>query len=300
MSRLLVTGVSGQVGHELVALLARHGEVIAADRSMLDLAAEPASLANRLDALAPDLIINPAAHTAVDKAESEPELAHAINARAPGVLADHAARRRIPIIHYSTDYVFDGQSRTPYREVDAVGPTTEYGRSKLVGEQAIRAARGEHYILRTSWVYGLRGRNFLATMSRLACERPELRVVDDQTGAPTTARAIAHATESLVEQILRGAAPEPGTYHMTCAGQTTWCGFARAIVKRINEIAPLLGLTAPAVAPTVTAIRTADFPTPAKRPAYSVLANDRLLRQAGIALPAWEHALDELLASARP
>lgn len=299
MSRIVVTGVTGQVGHELASLLARHGEVIAVDRQRLDLAADPATLREQLEALEPDLIVNPAAHTAVDKAESEPELAEAINARGPAVLAAVAARRRVALIHFSTDYVFDGQGRTPYREDDPVAPASAYGRSKLAGERAVAASGAHHYVLRTSWVYGLRGRNFLVTMARLACERPELRVVDDQVGAPTSARAIAHGTEALVEQILRGAAPRPGVYHMSCAGQTTWCGFARAIVRRLPEIAPLLGLSAPATSPAVTAITTADYPTPARRPAYSVLANEKLLHEAGIALPAWEHALDDVIAAAR-
>lgn len=295
--RILVTGVSGQVGHELARLLVREGEVIAADRSMLDLAGDPQALRDALGRLAPDLIVNPAAYTAVDRAETEEPLARAINAIAPGVLAEFAAARGLPIIHFSTDYVFDGTASGPYREDDPCAPVSAYGRTKRDGELAVEAAGGRHYILRTSWVYSLRGKNFLATMARLAGERPELRVVDDQIGAPTTSVAIAHGTQSLVEQLIRGASVAPGVYHMTCAGQTSWCGFARAIVKRLPQVRGALGMPdSPLPPPTVTAITTAEFPTPARRPANSVLSNDKLLREAGIALPAWEHALDDLLA----
>ena len=295
--KILVTGVNGQVGHELAGLLTREGEVIAADRSVLDLAGDPQALRETLHRLAPDLIVNPAAYTAVDRAETEESLAHAINAVAPGVLAEAAAARGIPMIHFSTDYVFDGTASGPYQEHDPCAPVSAYGRTKRDGELAVLAAGGRHYILRTSWVYSLRGKNFLATMARLAGERPELRVVDDQIGAPTTSQAIAHGTQSLVEQLIRGARIAPGIYHMTCAGQTSWCGFARAIVRRLPQVRAALGMPDSALpAPTVTAITTADFPTPARRPANSVLSNDKLLREAGIALPAWEHALDDLLA----
>ena len=294
--RILVTGINGQVGHELARLLAGDGEVIAADRTVLDLAGDEQTLRNALTRLAPDLIVNPAAYAAVDRAETEEALAHAVNATAPGVLARFAAERSLPIIHFSTDYVFDGSGKGPYREDDACAPVSAYGRTKLDGEIAVQAAGGRHFILRTSWVYGLRGKNFLATMARLAGERPELRVVDDQVGAPTTSLAIAHATQSLVEQLIRGADITPGVYHMTCAGQTSWCGFARAIIKRLPQVRAALGLPDSALPPpTVTAITTAEFPTPARRPANSVLSNDKLLREAGIALPAWQHALDDLL-----
>lgn len=299
MTRILITGVTGQVGHDLLGLLARHGKVIAADRSLLDLAGPADAIRRTLQDLAPDIIVNPAAYTAVDRAETEEALARAVNAAAPAVLAEMAASLGSTLVHYSTDYVFDGSARRPYREEDPCSPTSVYGRTKREGELAIAASGARHYIVRTSWVYGLRGKNFLTTMARLASERPELRVVDDQIGAPTTSLAIAHGTEALIEQILRGAPPATGIYHMTCAGQTSWCGFARAIVRRLAEISPLLGLPAPIVPPVVTPITTADYPTPAQRPAFSVMSNDKLLREAGIALPAWEYALDDLLGANR-
>lgn len=298
--RILVTGVSGQVGHELAGLLASEGAVIAADRSVLDLAADPQALRDTLRRLAPDLIVNPAAYTAVDRAESEEPLARSINAIAPGVLAEVAAARGIAMIHFSTDYVFDGSASGPYGEDAPCAPASAYGRTKREGEIAVQAAGGRHFILRTSWVYGLRGKNFLATMARLAGERPELRVVDDQVGAPTTSVAIARGTLSLIAQLRRGASVAPGVYHMTCAGQTSWCGFARAIVGRLARVRAALGMPdSPLPPPAVTAITTAEFPTPARRPANSVLSNDKLLREAGIALPAWEQALDDLLAVSR-
>jgi dTDP-4-dehydrorhamnose reductase len=242
--------------------------------------------------------VNPAAYTAVDKAESEPALAHAINARAPGALALEAASLDIPLIHFSTDYVFDGTARGTYREDDPCAPTSVYGRTKHEGELAIAAAGGRHYILRTSWVYGLRGRNFLATMARLACERTELRVVDDQIGAPTTACAIAQATASLVTRLAGGTPIAPGVYHMSCAGQTSWCGFARAIVARLPDVCTALGMPAPTAAPVVTGITTADYPTPARRPANSVLSNDKLTQATGIRLPDWQQALDDVIRGA--
>jgi dTDP-4-dehydrorhamnose reductase len=294
--RILLTGVSGQVGFELARTLAPHGEILAADRSVLDLAGPPDRIRATVRRLAPDLIINPAAHTAVDRAESEPALARAINATAPAVLAEEAAALGIALIHFSTDYVFDGAGTRPYREEDPCAPASVYGQTKREGELAIAAAGPRHYILRTSWVYGLRGRNFLATMARLAGERPELRVVDDQIGAPTTSPAIARATAALVAQITGETPPPAGIYHLSCAGQTSWCGFARAIVQRLPAVCAALNLPLPAHPPAVTGIRTADYPTPARRPAFSLLSNEKLRRTTGIALPDWADALDELLA----
>lgn len=296
--KILLTGVNGQVGHALIAPLQRLGEVIAADRTLLDLAGDAAALHDTVLRLAPDLIVNPAAYTAVDRAESEPALAHAINARAPGALAQAAASLDIPLIHFSTDYVFDGSARHPYREDDPCAPASVYGQTKREGELAIAAAGARHYILRTSWVYGLRGRNFLATMARLASERPELRVVDDQIGAPTTALAIAQATTSLIALLAHGAPIAHGAYHMSCRGETSWCGFARAITARLPDVCAALGLPAPAAIPVVTGITTADYPTPARRPANSVLSNDKLNDACSIRLPDWRQALDDLLHAA--
>jgi dTDP-4-dehydrorhamnose reductase len=302
--KILVTGTSGQVGHELLRTLAPLGEVVGLDRAALDLAS-PDAIRHAMRRLQPALVFNPAAYTAVDRAESEPELAMRVNGVAPGVLAEECARLRARLVHFSTDYVFDGTKAGPYTEDDPPAPASAYGRSKLAGERAVAESGCRHLILRTSWVYGLRGGNFLKTMFRLSREREELRVVDDQRGAPTTSAAIAQACATLARRWLAaqdadagdaGAALD-GLYHMTCAGSTTWCGFARAIVGRLDAVARALGEPAPARRPGVAAIRTADYPTPASRPANSVLDNRRLAESFGVALPHWEAALDALIAA---
>ena len=278
--RILLTGVNGQVGWELQRTLAPLGEVIAADRSLLDLA-DTAAIRRTVAALAPDLIVNPAAYTAVDKAESEPELAHAINAAAPGELAACG----IPLVHFSTDYVFDGRKPDAYVEDDAPNPLGIYGATKLAGEQAVQRAGIPHLILRTSWVYGRRGRNFLLTMQRLARERDTLAVVDDQFGAPTWSRLIAEATAQVIARWLDrpGQAAASGIYHLTCGGRTSWHGFTAAILAHLaTGEAPLARLTA---------IPTAGYPTPAARPANSQLNCDRLAATFGVRLPDWESAL---------
>jgi len=298
--RILVTGVSGQVGHALLGALAPLGEVIGADRAQMDLGS-PDAIRATMRRLGPALVFSAGAYTAVDRAESEPELAMRVNGEAPGVLAEECARLNARLVHFSTDYVFDGGKPAPYVEEDTPAPASAYGRSKLAGEHAVAAARCRHLILRTSWVYGLRGGNFLKTMFRLARERDELRVVDDQHGAPTSSLAIAQACATVTARWLAGDergpddGPADGVYHLTCAGSTTWCGFARAIVERLDAVARALGEPAPARKPTVTAIRTADYPTPARRPANSVLDNGKLARVFGVALPHWEAALDALL-----
>ena len=294
--RILVTGVSGQVGHDLMRTLAPLGEVTGLDRTALDLAS-PDAIRSAVRRLAPDLVFNPAAYTAVDRAESEPEEAMRINGIAPGVLGEECARLGAWLLHYSTDYVFDGAGTRPWREDDPTAPLGVYGRTKLAGERAVAASGCRHLILRTSWVYSLRGRNFLTTMHRLACEREELRVVDDQVGAPTSSAALAEAGAALARR-LRDAPPAAGgVYHMSCAGAVSWCGFARAIVDRLDAVSLALRAPPPARRPAVTPIRTEDYPTPAARPRNSVLDNGRLARDFGIALPAWEAALDALLAS---
>lgn len=294
--RILVTGVSGQVGHELLGTLAPLGEVIGADRASLDLAS-PDAIRATLRRLSPALIVNPAAYTAVDRAESEPELAMQVNGVAPAVIAEEARRLGARLIHYSTDYVFDGAKDAPYTEDDPTAPLGAYGRSKLAGERAVASSGCRHLILRTSWVYGLRGSNFLRTMFRLAREREELRVVDDQRGAPTSSRAIAQASARVAQRWLAlGDDSADGVHHMSCAGATTWCGFARAIVDRLDAIATALGEPVPAHRPAVVPIRTADYPTAARRPANSLLDNGRLARSFGVALPHWQAALDALLA----
>lgn len=282
--RILLTGVNGQVGWELQRTLAPLGDVIAADRSRLDLA-DTASLRRSVAAIAPDLIVNPAAYTAVDKAESEPELAHAINAAAPGELAMAAAERGIPLVHFSTDYVFDGKKSGAYTEADPPNPLGVYGASKLAGEEAVARAGIPHLILRTSWVYGLRGRNFLLTMHRLARERDTLAVVDDQFGAPTWSRLIAEATALVVARWLDrpDQTASSGVYHLTCGGRTSWHGFTAAILAHLaatdGKLARLL------------AIPSSGYPTPAARPPNSQLDCGKLADTFGVRLPDWEQAL---------
>ncbi len=282
-TRILLTGVNGQIGWELRRSLAPLGQVFAMDSKTLDLTDADAIRAKVRD-IAPCIIVNPAAYTAVDKAESEPERARLVNAVAPAVLAEAGGECGAVLVHYSTDYVFDGRKKTPYLEDDVTHPLNVYGATKLEGEAAIRASGVRHLILRTSWVYGARGSNFLLTMQRLMQERSELRIVDDQIGAPTWSRMIAEATALILAQCLspaRGAdRPEPwGTYHLTCDGETSWYGFAAAIAE-------LGGY------PTrLTPIPSSDYPTPARRPANSRLDNGKLARVFGLRLPHWHEAL---------
>src|SRR5512135_74250 len=276
--RILLTGRNGQVGWELERKLAPLGEVIATDRSTLDLA-DPDQIRRAVREAKPEVIVNAAAYTAVDTAESEPELAMRINGFAPGVLAEEAKRLGALLVHYSTDYVFDGEKATPYVEDDPPNPINVYGRTKLEGERAIGAADCRHLILRTSWVYGARGKNFLLTILRLAREGRELRVVDDQIGAPTASFAIAQATAQLVRASARG------LYHLCAAGAASWCGFARAIVAHAG------------IAASVTAIRTEDYPTLAKRPRNSRLDCSKLRAKQSVSLAPWDEALAEVMAA---
>jgi dTDP-4-dehydrorhamnose reductase len=275
--RILLTGATGQVGWELRKTLTPLGEVRAFDRFGIDLADAP-SLVAAVRALQPDVIVNAAAYTAVDKAEAERGLAFAVNATAPRVLAEEAKRIGAFLVHYSTDYVFDGEKDDPYAEQDATRPINVYGESKLAGEQAILASGCRHLVLRTSWVYGSRGRNFYLSMLRLAKERPELRVVDDQVGAPTSSLEIARTSAVLIG---KGA---QGLYHLTAQGATTWCGFARAILERARVATP------------VVAIRTADYPTPAKRPRNSRLDCSKLRAEQGVSLAEWGQGIQEVMA----
>jgi dTDP-4-dehydrorhamnose reductase len=287
--KILVTGKNGQVGWELQRALAPLGEVVAVDRQQLNLA-DVDSIRQAVRHIGPDLIVNAGAYTAVDKAEEDQATAMAVNGVAPGVLAEEAKRLGAAIIHYSTDYVFDGEKGSPYEEIDAPNPQGVYGATKLAGEKAVAAAGAPHLMLRTAWVYGLRGKNFLLTMLRLAGERDELRVVDDQIGAPTWSRMIADATAAIVAQghghggIARLLSDRGGLYHLTAGGQTSWFGFASAIVAHAAK------------QPRMTPITTAEYPLPATRPAYSVMSNARLERVFGIRLPAWDAALEMCLA----
>lgn len=283
--KILLTGKNGQVGWELERTLATLGEVIAVDRQTLDLS-DPDSIRAVIREVKPGLIVNPAAYTAVDKAESEPELAMAVNGTAPGIMAEEAKRIGAAMVHYSTDYVFDGSKASPYTEEDAPNPINVYGKSKLAGELAIQATGIPHLILRTSWVYGMRGKNFLLTILRLAKERDELKIVDDQIGAPTWSRMIAEATAQILAQSVLPLSHYPlpiaevsGIYNLTAAGQTSWCGFTGAIINNMRAETK------------VTPIPTTAYPLPAPRPLYSLLSGDKLSKTFGLALPAWDASL---------
>ncbi|MDR6503897.1 dTDP-4-dehydrorhamnose reductase [Burkholderia ambifaria] len=282
---ILVTGVNGQVGFELLRSLQGLGRVVACDRSMLDLS-DLERVRGVVRELKPSIIVNPAAYTAVDKAETDVDAARRLNAEVPRVFAEEAARSGAALVHYSTDYVFDGTKEGAYVETDATNPQNVYGLTKLEGEQAIAATGCAHLILRTSWVYGRRGKNFLLTMLKLGSERPELRVVADQIGAPTWSKTIATATSHIVAQALAADgsdwwARHSGVYHFTSAGATSWHGFAEAI------FANAMGERAPKVVP----IPASDYPVPAKRPSNSRLSHDKLTEAFGLRLPDWAGAL---------
>ena len=282
--RILLAGAAGQVALSLVeAGRARGVDLVALGRPDLDLTRE-SDVVRVVADVKPDVVINAAAFTAVDLAESEPEAAHLLNATAAGWLAREAARVDAPILHVSTDYVFDGAKASPYVETDPTNPLGAYGRSKLAGEEGIRASGCDHLIFRTSWVYAARGANFLRTILRLAAEREELRIVADQVGAPTWARLIAEATALALRQALaerRHGRFESGLFHLTCAGETSWHGFASLIVASRGGLR----------VKTVTPIATADYPTPAKRPANSRLNTDAFRARFGLALPDWRDCL---------
>ena len=285
--KILLLGKAGQVGGALTPLLRQLAGssadevVVTLGRADVDLS-DAAALVQAVQRVQPSLIVNAAAHTAVDRAETEPDIAFAINAVAPGVLAEQAAKLDALLVHYSTDYVFDGSQRTPYRESDPTHPLGVYGESKLAGEQAVQDSGCRHLLLRTSWVYDSTGRNFLTTMLRLAKQHGKLRVVGDQHGSPTSAAMIAEASLQLIRSMLNQPAMQGGLYHLTAQGQTTWHGFAQAIMRKA-------GLDVP-----IEAITTADYPTPAKRPAYSVLDSSKLQREFNYRLPDWQQALDAL------
>lgn len=282
--KILLIGKNGQVGWELRRTLAPVGQVLAVDYPEIDLT--DAAAARRLVLeYKPAVVINAAAYTAVDKAETETKTAHLINSVAPGVLAEAAKQAGALVVHYSTDYVFDGTKATPYVETDAPNPLGVYGRTKLEGDEAVRAAGADHLIFRLCWVYGTRGQNFLLTMQRLARERETLRVVGDQFGCPTWSRLIAEATTLALRQVLasRDANAFNGTYHLAANSSTSWHGFASHIVEFMPE--------AERRCREVAAITTAEYPTPAKRPAFSVLDCGKLEKTFGIQLPDWEESL---------
>jgi dTDP-4-dehydrorhamnose reductase len=305
--RLLLLGATGQVGRELRTALAPLGHVVCASRDGKlggDATGETADLSESqtlvalLDRVDPDIIVNAAAYTAVDRAEDEEALASRINAEALAVLGAWAARKHVLVVHYSTDYVFDGRGTRPYAEEDNTSPLGAYGRSKLGGEIALRASGAPHFIFRTAWVYAPHGQNFLLTMLRLGVEKDELRVVADQIGAPTSAASIANGTATAIEHWRRtdgtGRSSIEGTYHLVASGQTSWHGFASAIFAKARA-AGIIDKS-----PVVSAISSAEFPTRATRPGYSVLDNALFQRTFGVELLDWTSSLDDVLTQLPP
>ena len=291
--RIIIVGSRGQLGVELQRSFAGFGPITAVDIDSVDLAdeAQTRALVRRVK---PDVILNAAAYTAVDRAESDVAVAMAINADAPRILAEEASSLGALIVHYSTDYVFNGEKVGDWVETDEADPLNVYGASKLAGERVIQEVNDLHLIFRTSWVYGPHGKNFLLTMLRLAAERDQLSIVNDQVGGPTTSIELADATRTVVEGALAGrfgpAQDWVGLYHMTCGGSTSWFGFAQAIFSRAAE---RLHIKAPAITP----IDTKEYPTPAKRPHNSVLSNQKLNERLGVRLAHWEKALDAVFDS---
>ena len=291
MTTILLTGATGQVGWELARALAPLGKLVVPERSLCDLA-RPETLSALVDTVRPAVVVNAAAYTAVDKAETESALAMKVNADAPGELAAAARRHGALMVHYSTDYIFDGRKATAYEEDDLPNPLSSYGRSKLAGEEAVRAAAGDYLIFRTSWVYAARGNNFLRTILRLVGERDVLRIVADQWGAPTPAGLIARTTAmALGRDLARRPSGEfeSGTFHLTASGRTTWHGFATAIIAGAREQGRVLRCR------DIVPISTAEYPLPAARPANSSLSCRRLEARYGVKLLSWESGLAQVL-----
>ena len=293
--KILLLGKNGQVGWELQRSLQPLGEVIALDRNSEPLCGDllqPAQLAQTVRALAPDVIVNAAAYTAVDKAESDAQAARSINAESAGVLAREAKACGAWLVHFSTDYVFNGGGTAPWREDDATGPLSVYGQTKLEGEQLIAASGAKHLILRTSWVYAARGGNFAKTMLRLAQEREKLAVIDDQWGAPTGAELLADVTAHALRTVLAGGQDDAsGIYHLVASGETTWNRYAQYVLAQAKLINPALNI----VAREVQAVDTAAFPTPAKRPHNSRLDTHKLQQRFGVHLPNWQVGVQRML-----
>jgi len=296
--KILLLGADGQLGGYLRHALTDIGDVRASSRSATDETlrcdlSELAAVEDLLRRERPDLVVNAAAYTAVDQAESDTDVAMKINATLPGVIGAVAGEWGGAVIHYSTDYVFDGTAQHPYTEDDATAPLGVYGRSKLAGEQALAATGVDHLVLRTAWVYSTRGRNFLTTMLRLGAEREQLSVVDDQRGTPTSAGFLAKATAQIAEKWLQSAPPhsrQRGVFHLTAGGNTTWHGFAKAIFEEATTSGRLPNM------PAVLPVATTDYPTPAKRPAWSVLDTTRILASFDVIPPDWRSDLRKVLA----
>jgi dTDP-4-dehydrorhamnose reductase len=287
--KILITGKKGQLGYELAEKFSLGHDVISLDRNELDLS-QPDQIVDKVRAIKPDLILNAAAYTAVDLAEKEAGLAVAINGVAPGILAEEANRLGVPLVHYSTDYVFDGSAAAPYKETDAVAPLGIYGKSKLAGEIAVASTAKRHLIMRVSWLYGNRRQNFMLTMLRLMRERENLSVVSDQIGSPTWVRLVANTTEQALN--LSSSKPtlkiKDGLYHVASSGVTSWHGFAAAILANTNDLERRVQ--------NIHAIATSEYPTPAKRPAYSVLNCAKIEAALGVNLPAWDAQLLDCIA----
>jgi dTDP-4-dehydrorhamnose reductase len=305
---ILLTGKNGQIGAELLRFLPQLGEVVALGREQLDLS-KPDDISRAILEIRPQIIVNAAAYTAVDQAETDETMAQAVNGEAPGVMAKEAKKIGAALVHYSTDYIFDGSKKTPYDETDAANPINVYGKTKLAGEQAIRSSGVPHLIFRTAWVYATRGRNFLLKILNLATEREELRIVSDQVGAPVRASDLAAATSKILAGICERnndafVFPETGgTYHMSAAGQTTWYDFAKTILENAGansrDLAWLAAATGgrPLIARRVIPISTEEFRSPTHRPAYAVLSNSLLIQTFGIVLPNWRTQLQRCFVS---
>jgi len=292
--KILLLGKNGQVGWELQRSLAPLGELIALDRHSSELCGDLgdlSGLARTIRTVRPDVIVNAAAHTAVDKAESEPDLARTLNAFAPGLLAQEAAKLNALLVHYSTDYVFDGSGSRPWLETDTPAPLSVYGRTKLEGEQAIQSSGANHLIFRTSWVYAARGGNFAKTMLRLAQERDRLTVIDDQFGAPTGADLLADVTAHAIRQVLKRPA-DAGLYHLVASGETSWHGYAKYVLDQAARSKTAIKI----VASEVAAVPTSAFLTPAMRPLNSRLDTGKLQSTFGLSLPHWQHGVARMLA----
>jgi len=289
--KILVTGKNGQVGFELMRSLAPLGTVVGIDIDECDLQ-DILAVERLLDKVQPELIVNPAAYTAVDKAESEPALAHSINAKAPEVMAQYAGRHNIPIIHYSTDYVFDGLKEGEYLETDEVNPQSVYGKTKALGEAAVRNNAPKHIILRTSWVFGSHGGNFLKTILKLAQERDKLSIVSDQVGSPTSAALLADVTAEIVKQLFEpGAVQKYGTYHLVSDGETSWHGYAQMVVAIANALEVKTKISSDSIQP----IKTADYPLPAPRPANSRLDTTKIKNVFMLTLPSWQDGVEKVV-----
>ena len=293
--KILLLGKNGQVGWELQRSLAPLGEVLALDRHSIDFCgdfSQPERLAQTVRDWRPDVIVNAAAHTAVDKAESEPDLSRCLNATAPAALAQAAAEIGAWLVHYSTDYVFNGQGAQPWQETDATAPLSIYGQTKLEGEQAIATSGCKYLIFRTSWVYAARGGNFAKTMLRLAAERDRLTVINDQHGAPTGADLIADVTTHAIRQVMANTAPDlTGIYHLVAAGETSWHGYASHVIAQARTLQPAQALKVSEIAP----VPTSAFPTPARRPLNSRLNTRKLQNVFGLVLPPWQQGVDRML-----